>query len=746
MSTRDALAIEQAHVDVALAAREQRRHDRDSGKYSIKAALIRPVNTMAGDSLEELRYLGEVDDEVCFAYVLDEEVGKQYIGKYLVTSDKSDLLVCSWKSDIGAKYYTANYRKPVGLSGKCFLVHEKPNVLRDLEEVFFRELAQKVQNLTREADSEVSDAVLDELDRDSTGSLKEIIKTIHASQFDIISAPRRGLHVVQGAPGTGKTVVGVHRASWQLYPGNDADLKAEKLLIVGPNITFIRYIEKVVPGLGDEKVLHRDLSMLGPRVTVTRTEDPEASRLKGDLRMKRLLTQALRDRLRIPQDNVIYAVPGLNRSIELSAEGLAEKLEEFRAASLTYNSARANLRVWLLNSVNEILRKEHESRNPGVNRGAPFVKEVDVESLTEKMWPSTTAPAFLRDFFGSQGRIISAAAHLDFMVKDLLLLERRSSAQLSTETWTLADIALLDYLDSQISGQSDSFDYIVVDEAQDMSPMQLDSIRRRSFTGDILLLGDMAQGTGNWIYESWEDIAELLNSSISRLDELEFGYRVPKQIFEYAARVLTYIDPNLKSPRLVRDVPEGPVISISSDYQSLFSSLIKDLNKLDISKGMTGIIVTDDECETIAGELTKAKIKFNNLANEPLGIGLNLVPVSRQKGLEFDAVILLEPQRIIDIPRVGLRQLYVALSRALRSLHIYAIEVLPIELTQSAPIDSTPRLEPIKAPALPVANLETLTSSSDGVIADIQGYLAIKGLTLLDLLRMVTEFLKRGTK
>lgn len=745
MSKRDALVIEQEYVDVALAAREQRRKDRES-KYNLNEALIRPVNRFAGDPLEELAELADPDSEVCFAYVIDEELGKQYIGTHPIRSEINDLLVSSWKSDIASKYYKANYRKPIGLTGKCFLVHQTPNILKDLEEVFFKELAQKVQNLTREADSEVSDAVLDELDRESTGSLKEIIKTIHASQFDIISAPRRGLHVVQGAPGTGKTVVGVHRASWLLYPGNDADLKAEKLLIVGPNITFIRYIEKVIPGLGDEKVLHRDLSTLGPRVAVTRTENSELSRLKGDPRMKRLLTQALRDRLRIPQNDVIYAVPGLNRSIELSADGLAEKLQEFRAAQLTYNGARANLRVWLANSVNEILRKEHAISNPGATRGAPFVKEVDVESLTEKMWPSTTAPAFLRDFYGSQGRIIAAAKNLDFMVGDLLSLERLSSAQMSTETWTLADVALLDYLESQISGQNESYDYIVVDEAQDMSPMQLDSIRRRSSTGDILLLGDLAQGTGNWIYESWEEIAEFLSSPISRLDELEFGYRVPKQIFDYAARVLTYIDPNLKSPRLVRDVPNGPVISISSDYQDLFSLLIADLSEIDTSSGLTGIIAGDDECEAIAAELIKAKIKFNNLATEPLGIGLNLVPVSRQKGLEFDAVILLEPQSIIEIPRVGLRQLYVALSRALRSLHIYAIEVLPIELTQSAPTDSIPRLEPLKVPALSAANHENLPSTNQGVIADIQGYLAIKGLTLVDLLRLVTEFLKGGSR
>ena len=740
MVDKDALKVEQAHVNLALAAREKRREARDSGHYSVRDALIRPINPMSGDTLEPLRELGDPSDEVCFAYVLDKKEGKQYVGKYLVTDDKSDVLVCSWRSEIGGKYYVANYRKQVGLSGKCFLVHEAPNTLKDLELTMFKDLEQKVQNLTRESESDVSDAVLDELNRESTGSLKEIIKTIHASQYDIISAPRRGLHVVQGAPGTGKTVVGVHRASWLLYPGNDVELKAEKLLIVGPNITFIRYIEKVVPGLGDEKVLHRDLSMLGPKVLATRVEEAEIGRLKGDLRMKRLLTQALRDRLRIPQDNPIYAIPGQNRSIELSAEGLAAKIEEFRSASLTYNSARSNLRIWLLNSVNEILRSEYERLNPGVTRGAPFVKESDVEALTEKIWPSTTAVAFLRDFYASQGRIISAAVNLDFMVRDLLLLERRPAAHLATETWSIADIALLDFLDSQISGQAETYDYIVVDEAQDMNPMQLESIKRRSSTGDILLLGDMAQGTGTWIYEKWEDLADLLGSNITRLDELEFGYRVPKQIFDYAARVLTYIDPNLKSPRLVRDVPESPKISIFLDYQELFKQLISDLGNLDKESGLIGLIAADENCEMISDELIKANISFNNLANSPLGVGLNLVPVSRQKGLEFDSVILVEPQGIIDIPRVGMRQLYVALSRALRSLHIYAIEELPAELLQTASFSSGTKLEVLKIP--PAVKSESAQGGSEIVLSEIQGYLAVKGLTLSDLMKIIMEFLK----
>jgi DNA helicase IV len=350
-----------------------------------------------------------------------------------------------------------------------------------------------------------------------------------------------------------------------------------------------------------------------------------------------------------------------------------------------------------------------------------------------------TPAAFLRDFYGSQGRIISAALNLDFMVKDLSLLERRPSAQLSTETWSLADVALLDYLESQIVGQSETFDYLVVDEAQDMSPMQIESIRRRSSTGDILLLGDMAQGTGSWIYESWEDIAELLGATISRLDELEFGYRVPKQIFDYAARVLTYIDPSLKSPRLVRDVPESPKIDISFDYKELFKKLISDLESMDRDIGLIGIIAADDQCETIADELTIAGITFNNLLTSALGVGLNLVPVSRQKGLEFDSVILIEPQSIIAIPRVGLRQLYVALSRALRSLHVYAIEELPIELLQTAPVVAGVKTETAKAHSAHSPN--SALADPDSVLAEIQGYLSVKGLTLSDLAKLIATFL-----
>ena len=480
MVAKDVIQREQKFVDEALDARESRRNDRDSGKYSLAGALATPIKTMAGGRLQKLREIGYSSEDVCFANVINEEDERYYIGKFAIHNSEADLLVSSWKSEVGALFYRSSIKDPLGLAGKCRLLFDKPNHVKDVEENLYKELQTKIENLTRNPDSDVSDAVLDELEKGSSGSLKEIIKTIHASQYEIISAKRSGLHVIQGAPGTGKTVVGVHRASWLLFPGNDEDLKAEKTLIVGPNIAFIRYIENVVPSLGDEKIVHKDLTKLGPAVTVSGHEERKIAKIKGDVRMKALLLQAIKDRLKFPEDEVIFNPPGQTRPIALSAEGIKSKMEQLLEDSVigegrtAYNGSRASFRTWLLNGVNAILKESFESESKS-SRSTSFLKENDIEALTERIWPSLSPASFLRDFYSSQGRVITAAKELDFQVKELMLLDRKPSPQISKESWTLSDVALLDFLENHIQGTdpSEQFDYIIVDEAQDMTPMQL---------------------------------------------------------------------------------------------------------------------------------------------------------------------------------------------------------------------------------------------------------------------------------
>ncbi len=741
MVAKDVIQREQKFVDQALDARESRRNDRDSGKYSLAGALATPIKTMAGGRLQKLREIGDSSEDVCFANVINEENERYYIGKFAIYNSESDLLVSSWKSEVGALFYRSSIKDPLGLAGKCRLLFDKPNHVKDVEENLYKELQTRIENLTRNPNSDVSDAVLDELEKGSSGSLKEIIKTIHASQYEIISAKSGGLHVIQGAPGTGKTVVGVHRASWLLFPGNDEDLKAEKTLIVGPNIAFIRYIEKVVPSLGDEKIVHKDLTKLGPAVTVSGYEERRIAKIKGDVRMKALLLQAIKDRLKFPQDEVIFNPPGQTRPIALSAEGIKSKMEQLLEDSVigagrtAYNGSRSSFRTWLLNGVNAILKESFESESKS-SRSTPFLKENDIEALTERIWPSLSPASFLRDFYSSQGRVITAAKELDFQVKELMLLDRKPSPQISKESWTLSDVALLDFLENHIQGTdpSEQFDYIIVDEAQDMTPMQLESIRRRSGSGDILLMGDLAQATGPWVHTSWNSIADCVNKPIERLDELEFGYRVPKQVFEYASRVLSHINPHLKSPRLVRDVKEIPIVKNFDDYKELFGSLVKDLKKLGNISTHTGLIVGDDQAETLIEMLRDSGIEFTVLENDSPTEGLNIVPVSRQKGLEFDDVILVEPQDIIDIEEIGLRQLYVAVTRSLRGLSIYSTGELPVQLLEeSFDLDAL-----IEEYGYLTEEAEPASDFSE-IKRDVEGYLRIKGLTLKEFVSKVKK-------
>jgi len=723
---------EQEYIDTATSAREFRRGNRYSGKANISSALSQPVNSLAGDRLQSLRELGEVTESVCFANFTKEDDSKIYLGKYLVTDSDFEALVISWKAPAAADFYRANHINTCGLIGKRRFIFKSPNKLKDLEEVIFKDLEANIKNLTRSSETDVSDAVLDELEKGSSGSLKDIIKTIHASQYDIISSKRGGLHVIQGAPGTGKTVVGVHRASWLLFPGNDEQLKADKVLILGPNAAFIRYIEDLVPSLGDEKITHKDLSKLGPNISVTVNESFEVAKLKGSLRMKKLLIKAVKDRLRIPDEDINFTVPGQSQNIKISFESINGRINELRTEKHNYMSGRSAFRIWLLNEINDILRGEKGIRKL-VSRNSTFIKESDVDSLTEKIWPSVSAINVIRDLYSSQSRLLNAAKDSDFLVNELVQLEKKSTAQ--NDGWSISDIALIDYVDTLLNGQKEIYDYIIVDEAQDLTPMQIESIKKRSSNGDILLMGDLAQATGVWLYSSWQQLADLLGTTISRFDELEFGYRVPKQIFEYATKVLSYIDPKLKPPRLVREVSDSPVVNINLENLGMHN-LVKDINAKKFGEGVIGFIVSDNILVDFCESLKEFGVSFTELNSTGLVKGINVVPVSRQKGLEFDSVVIYEPKVILEIPLTGLRHLYVAITRSLNSLHFYCAGELPIELIESCN-NWQPTLNNFDQI---LDEVKEFLQSDELILQDLIGYANVKGVTLDHLLSII----KRG--
>lgn len=729
MASNNSLEEEQDYIDTAYSAREFRRGNRYSGKANISSALSKPVNTLAGGRLQNLRELGDITESVCFANFTKEDDSKIYLGKYLVTDSDFEALVISWKAPAAADFYRATHVNACGLIGKRRFIFNSPNKLKDLEEVIFKDLEANIKNLTRSSETDVSDAVLDELEKGSSGSLKDIIKTIHASQYDIISSKRGGLHVIQGAPGTGKTVVGVHRASWLLFPGNDEQLKADKVLILGPNAAFIRYIEDLVPSLGEDKITHKDLSKLGPNISVTFSEFFEVAKLKGSLRMKKLLAKAVKDRLRIPDEDINFTVPGKNQNIKISSEAINERINELRTEKHNYMSGRSAFRIWLLNEINDILQGGKGIRKL-VSRNSAYIKESDVDSLTEKIWPSISAVNLIKDLYSSQARLLSAAKDSDFLVNELVMLEKKSANQ--NDGWSISDIALIDYVDTLLNGQKEIYDYIIVDEAQDLTPMQIESIKKRSSNGDILLMGDLAQATGVLLYSSWQQLADLLGTTISRLDELEFGYRVPKQIFEYATKVLSYIDPKLKPPRLVREVSESPVVNINLENLNMYT-LVTDINQEKFGEGIVGLIVSDDILVDFCEGLKEFRVSFTELNSAGLVKGINVVPVSRQKGLEFDTVVIYEPKAILDIPLTGLRHLYVAVTRSLNSLHFYCADDLPIQLTEICQ-----NWQPTVNDFDQISDeVKEFLQNDKLILQDLIGYANVKGVTLEHLLSII---------
>jgi DNA helicase IV len=392
-------------------------------------------------------------------------------------------------------------------------------------------------------------------------------------------------------------------------------------------------------------------------------------------------------------------------------------------------SGRSAFRIWLLNEINDILQGGKGIRKL-VSRNSAYIKESDVDSLTEKIWPSISAVNLIKDLYSSQARLLSAAKDSDFLVNELVMLEKKSANQ--NDGWSISDIALIDYVDTLLNGQKEIYDYIIVDEAQDLTPMQIESIKKRSSNGDILLMGDLAQATGVLLYSSWQQLADLLGTTISRLDELEFGYRVPKQIFEYATKVLSYIDPKLKPPRLVREVSESPVVNINLENLNMYT-LVTDINQEKFGEGIVGLIVSDDILVDFCEGLKEFRVSFTELNSAGLVKGINVVPVSRQKGLEFDTVVIYEPKAILDIPLTGLRHLYVAVTRSLNSLHFYCADDLPIELTEICQ-----NWQPTVNDFDQISDeVKEFLQSDELILQDLIGYANVKGVTLEHLLSII---------
>ena len=602
----------------------------------------------------------------------DDADDRWYIGRVAVSNDDQDPVVVDWRAPIAEPFYRATGRQPMGLVRRRHFATRGPKVL-DIEDEVFGEL-------DGQGGLVGSSTLMAALERGRTGRLGDIVATIQTEQDEIIRDELGGVMVVQGGPGTGKTVVALHRAAYLLYT-HRFPLEGQGVLVVGPNRLYLRYIERVLPSLGEAGVELALLADLVPEEIGEGRGDALANRVKGDLRMVPFLAKAVRDRERPLRDDLEVGL-GVMR-LRVTAETTQRIVRGARRRARTHNSGRKFVEQGLWEALAVSARGELD---PGTVQQRLRGNEIVREAL-ERMWPILSPVDLLRDLFGSKPLVkLAAAGAFSDAEQTSLYLERGDHDDHSR--WTMADVPLFDEARALLGPKPRaddedprSYGHIVIDEAQDLSPMQLRMLARRSLGGSMTIVGDIAQATGPWAPGSWQEVLRHLPSRRPpRLRELSIGYRTPASIMTLANRVLAVAAPDLTPPTAVREGDDEPVVIRTDDVAGEVARLAR-AERDAVGEGNVAVVVPDSLLEPIAAALTAAGVDHADAGRTGIDAQVNLVPVRLVKGLELDSVIVVEPARIVSEEPQGLRSLYVALTRATQRLAVVHAEPLPPALS-----------------------------------------------------------------
>jgi len=767
-------------------------------------------------SLARLAQLDIGDQALCFGRIdrLPQEgaTGSEsfHIGRLAVSGEAQDPLVVDWRAPVAEPFYRATGLDPQGLARRRHLAVKGRTVVGLEDEYFTRPVgpsqvaaggpgtggaAGGVPATGDDAGATVEEglalggpgALLAALGQARTGHMGDIVATIQREQDEIIRSPLAGLLMVQGGPGTGKTAVALHRAAYLLYT-HRFPLERQGVLVVGPNPLFLRYIEQVLPSLGETGVTLSTASGLVPEVRVRGTDPPAVARLKGDVRMIQFLARAVRTRERPLRSAV--AVPFGGTTLRLSAAASSDIVARARRRSGTHNARRRFVEQQVVRQLADQYRRfrqgmvgapveggwlaigdeagRHPASGPGDEISVPLEEELDLEEFgrqvrrspaiaeaLDRMWPLLAPHELLHDLFGARP-LLSAAGKGILTAAEQASLYRPRSAALDAVPWTVADAALVDEARAVLgprrsrrvrarTGLRDraerargevgfwpvgldpdpvpgdggghagvdqesvrSYGHIVVDEVQDLSALQLRMVARRSLSGSMTVVGDIAQATGPWAPQHWDDVAAHLSPGRSpRLTELTVSYRTPAEVVEVATGVLAAAAPGVSPPRAVRRSGSRPtLVSVPSRELARKVAEVAEVEVAAVSPGRVAVLVPS----ALLGAVSRALVE-RGLGpvdpRDPRGHGLAaplvVLPADESNGLEFDSVVVVEPARIAAgetgagetgagetgadetdgggtppvATRRGLRTLYVALTRPTRRLAVVASLPLP---------------------------------------------------------------------
>ncbi|RNI23856.1 HelD family protein [Flexivirga caeni] len=682
MLTSPDLAAERAYLAAARAdlarMRERaesldptRASDGDSA-YELAITLARRVASLQDDPHTTL-FFGRLDHQQPLPDEHRDETephAVSYIGRRHVSNAEGDPVVLDWRAPVSTAFYRASRTEPMGIvrRRRFGIDHGQINAIED-------------ENLLTAAESDHSSAILaGEIERPRTGPMRDIVATIQPEQDEIV---RSGIDVsvcVQGAPGTGKTAVGLHRAAWLLYTHRDR-LERTGVLVVGPNRAFLDHISAVLPALGEVRVEHSTAADLVAHGRVRAVDSTEAALLKGDSRMAQVLRRALWARVGTPTEALV--VPRGSRKWRVPAYEVQEIVDELTGRGVRFGAARSMLPRRLAHAV--LLRMERAGDSPDDRVQDSIARSAPVKKYAASIWPAVDPAQVLFELWSSPERLDAAAADVLDPDEQRILLWDRPPRSKGSARWSVADLTLLDELHDLLD-RTGSLGHVVLDEAQDLSPMQLRAVGRRCSTGSVTVLGDIAQGTTPWATDSWADAMAHLGKPEHHLEVLDRGFRVPASVIDFAARLLPSMAPGLGAPVSVRDNP-GELTLVPAGGAQLLPEVVAAVRAALAGEGSVGVIAPDAMCNRVSAALQDSGVEHGRLdtdSGDDADHRVQVVPATVAKGLEFDRVLVVEPAAIAAAEpdaRTGLRRLYVVLTRAVSALTVVHSEPLPAELT-----------------------------------------------------------------
>ncbi|MFI7642235.1 HelD family protein [Nonomuraea sp. NPDC049400] len=657
----DVLAAEQTHLAESRAAlKAMRAHAQSLSADAAGDWVSQQILQALLD--QRVAALADHPDTPLFFGRLDRTAGDDlpstiYVGRRHVHDGHSKPLVIDWRAPVSRAFYQASPTDPMGVVRR-------------------RRFGYHGGALTAFEDEPLGDGVeigpskilTEEIERPRTGPMRDIVATIQPDQDEIVRSTLAQTVCVQGAPGTGKTAVGLHRAAYLLFTHRERLARAG-VMIVGPNRAFLSYISSVLPALGEVKVDQTTVAgLLGEHAT---PEDPMVAAVKGDARMAAVLERALWLHIVKPEEGVVFTKGAYRYRV---ADYEVREIVASLRGTTRYNPGRAALAQRLAHMV--LVRMEQRGESPDDRVQDAVARSKPVKQLVDTVWPKLTPEQVLYRLLSDPEFLTAAskrATKSDLSPEEQeMLIWRKPYRSWKSAKWSAADAALLDEL-RDLMERTPSLGHLVVDEAQDLSEMQLRALGRRCRNGSATVLGDLAQGTTPWSTSSWKSVLEHLGQREGEVTELTLGFRVPREVLDYAAQLLPSIAPDLAAPRSLRPGlgsltvrPGGSVAEAAAEALS--------------REGSIGVIVPD----ALISDVSRALAELPHAVLDPDSTEehrLLIVPATLAKGLEYDHVIVVEPADIVAAEPRGLARLYVVLTRAVTSLTVLHDKPLPAELT-----------------------------------------------------------------